>query len=325
LEADVLLIICKLLRDRIERAPTQALEKASELHELVTKSAFDVGLFDERDYVLGELALIASKAARLIGRFREAERWLDNSDAAFRHTVDAASSLASVAFERLAVRFTSGRLDEILDLLPSVARTFERLGLTVELDKCKYLEAMTLKELGEQESSVSALMELSRRPTVRANTSLYGQVLIHLADYHVSAGNFERAAETYEKALPLVIAGDRPAAVGELKWAIGDAYRAQSAFSRALEAYRSASAEYQTLGFKGFVAKLHLVTADVLLSMQRGREAEWEILAALPVIEEEKMVPEGFAALALLRESVSRRQTDRNALRALRERILSKA
>jgi hypothetical protein len=40
---------------------------------------------------------------------------------------------------------------------------------------------------------------------------------------------------------------------------------------------------------------------------------------ALPTIEEQKMEPEGFAAVALLRESVKRRKADPNALRELRE------
>ncbi len=42
---------------------------------------------------------------------------------------------------------------------------------------------------------------------------------------------------------------------------------------------------------------------------------------ALPTIEEQKMVPEGFAAMALLKESVRRRKTDPNALRELREHV----
>ena len=46
-------------------------------------------------------------------------------------------------------------------------------------------------------------------------------------------------------------------------------------------------------------------------------QAEWEVRAALPIIEEEKMVPEGFAALTLLRESLRRRKLDRQALRNL--------
>ncbi len=37
------------------------------------------------------------------------------------------------------------------------------------------------------------------------------------------------------------------------------------------------------------------------------------------MLEERKMVPEGFAAVALLKESVGRRKTDPTALRELRE------
>ncbi len=49
----------------------------------------------------------------------EAERWLDRSDAAFRHVVDSASCLSGVAFERLALKFAAGRYEEVLELVPS--------------------------------------------------------------------------------------------------------------------------------------------------------------------------------------------------------------
>jgi hypothetical protein len=64
--------------------------------------------------------------------------------------------------------------------------------------------------------------------------------------------------------------------------------------------------------------------AEALLEVGRAREAEWEILAALPTIEEQKMVPEGFAAIALLRESVKQRKTDPKALLELRQYLKAK-
>jgi hypothetical protein len=70
-------------------------------------------------------------------------------------------------------------------------------------------------------------------------------------------------------------------------------------------------------------AYLRIVLAETLIAISRTREAEWQIAAALPIIEEQKMVPEGHAALGLLRESVRRRQTDGGALRELRERLQS--
>ena len=70
-----------------------------------------------------------------------------------------------------------------------------------------------------------------------------------------------------------------------------------------------------------FAAYVRLFLAETLIALNCSREAEQEILAALPTIEEQKMVPEGLAAVALLKESVRRRKTDRNALRELREHL----
>jgi hypothetical protein len=57
------------------------------------------------------------------------------------------------------------------------------------------------------------------------------------------------------------------------------------------------------------------VLAELLLDVGQEREAELEIRAALPIIDEEKMVSEGLAALSLLQESLRHRKIDREALR----------
>jgi tetratricopeptide (TPR) repeat protein len=322
-EPDVLFVVTKLLRERVEQNPIGVFERSTILYSWIVGRP-EIGLFDEREYLLGELALVAAKSGRLLGRFVEAERWLDLSEAGFRHVVDPAPSLAGVAFERLAVRFATGRYGDILDILPSLSLSFRKLGMESELAKCDYLEAMTLKALGKYEDAWSVLCKLEMASVVRGNPSLYGQVLVHMGDHQVRLGAFETAADTYERALPMVLASGRPVTVAELKWAIGDSYRAQKALAKALEAYRAAREDYDQLGSRAFSAQLRLVTSDVLLAMNRPREAEWEILAALPVIDEEKLLPEGFAAIALLRESVNQRKTDRDALRQVRERIQAK-
>jgi hypothetical protein len=65
------------------------------------------------------------------------------------------------------------------------------------------------------------------------------------------------------------------------------------------------------------MAAIQLVIADLLLDSGQEVQAEKEILAALPVIEELRMVPEGVAAIALLRESLRQRSINRQALRDL--------
>jgi hypothetical protein len=98
---------------------------------------------------------------------------------------------------------------------------------------------------------------------------------------------------------------------------MGDLFRKQGERAAALEAYRQALADAAELRMRGDVAAIHLVVADLLLEAGQEAQAEWEIRAALPIIDEEKMVPEGIAALSLLRESLRRRQIDKHALRGL--------
>lgn len=55
----------------------------------------------------------------------------------------------------------------------------------------------------------------------------------------------------------------------------------------------------------------------MLLESGKETEALTEIIAALPIVEEYKLVPEGVAALALLRESVRQQKVNHQALRDL--------
>jgi hypothetical protein len=105
---------------------------------------------------------------------------------------------------------------------------------------------------------------------------------------------------------------------------VGETLRLQGNLSPAVEAFREGIRGYAELGMKTYVAYAQVMLAETLLALGRNREAEWEILSALPTIEEQKMVPEGFAAVAILRESASRRQADPNALRELREHLKAK-
>jgi hypothetical protein len=98
---------------------------------------------------------------------------------------------------------------------------------------------------------------------------------------------------------------------------MGDLFRVTGQPSPAVEAYRSAQIEFAEIGMRGDVAALQLVVADLLLDLGQDEAARREILAALPAIDEIQMVPEGMAALALLRESVRGRRIDRAALREL--------
>lgn len=193
--------------------------------------------------------------------------------------------------------------------------------MELEAAKCCFLEAKTLMQVGKPEESLPILSSLRENPAVRANRVLLSNVLIYAGNCFGSIGQYEEASKIYSEALPVVQEGGLSSALGQLKWSIGDTYKSQGHTAKAVEAYRSAQQDFAAMLMPRYVALLHLVIAEAILSLGYGRQAEWEILAALPTIEAQKMVPESFAAVALLRESVRLRKTDPKALRELREHL----
>lgn len=320
-DADVLLSIFGRFKSLIESSPATVAKESSAVYRGLIETNRAVGLFDERDYLLGESARLAGWACRLLGRYDEAEGWFDRAEATYRHTVNPAPLLANVAYARLAVRYEMRRYRDVLELLPSVISSFERLGMRAEAVKARFLHAVAAKAGGLGGDSLEMLQALREDLAAGEDTALLGQVLVSIGDHFGGEGRLGDAMTVYKEALPLLADCNRPIALAELKWSIGATYRVQNELPMALVAYREARADYQALGMRTLVAQVGLAIADTLVSLGRAREAEWEILAALPTIEEQKMVPEGFAAVALLKESVRQRKADPEALRQLREHL----
>jgi len=320
-DSDATLAVCQLLRSRCDSSPAVVTQEASFAYRWIADKGTAVGVFDEKDYFLGELALIVANANRQLGHLTEAERWINKAEAGFRHTVNPAPLLASSAFVRLAVRYAATDFEDVLELLPSVISSFERFGMQRELAKGRFLHAAVLNETGRTDEAIATLKQLRTSPVVVAEKPFLGRVLASLGHHCSSKGDFSEAMRFYNEALlPLQEAG-LSAVVAEIKWGVGDAYRAQKQPARAVTAYREAIQDFRELGLVGTVSLLHLVIAELLLEVGSHREAEWEILAALPTIDEERMVPAGVAALALLKESVQQRKTDSRALGELRQHL----
>src|SRR5437660_952631 len=66
-DADVLGAVCSLLREMWETDPSTVASEASSLYLSIAGGGPTLGLFDERDYFLGETALIAGTAYRFVG------------------------------------------------------------------------------------------------------------------------------------------------------------------------------------------------------------------------------------------------------------------
>lgn len=321
---DALLTACSILKDKINATPAAVRPIASGLYMHVFESCPDLGLFDERHFLLGELAWLAGNGCRLSGSRDEAERWFDRADANFRHTVNPAPLLTRVSFSRLSLRYDMRRFDEVLELLPSVSLSFEKLGMRLELAKTRFLEALTQKETGNQLAAISALEALTNNGELESEPGFLGMAFVNLGDLLAQDSAFDKALASYGRALSLLRNANHGYAIAHLKTSVADTLHRQGKVLAAVEAFREAVQEYLGLEMVTWAAHVRVLLAETLLEAGRAREAEWELLAALPTIEEQKMVPQGFAAIALLQESVRQRKTDPKALSELREYLQAK-
>ena len=318
---EVLLAVCSKLRDLSDISPATVANEAERLYCWLLRSGRSIGIFDEPDYLLGESASLAGGACRLLGKREEAELWFDRAEAGFRHTVNPTPLLAGLAYSRLTLHYDRRLYDRIFELLPSLCASFEKLGMRRELLKCRFLEGMSLKAVGQLDQAIDALDRLRTDPYLAREPRLMALVLVNLGELLSGRERYADAVSLYREALSLQKGCNQPLAMAHLKGVTGEALRQQGLLPQALEAYRAAIEEYEEAGMSTLAAYLRLVAAETLIAMSRHREAEWEIMAALPTIDEQKMVPEGFAAVALLKESVRRRKTNPDALRELREHL----
>ena len=319
---DVLISVSALLREEaLSGNATSALEEAISLYRSISTSSRQLGSFDEKDYFLGDFALLAATASRLLGNRADADLWLDRAEAGFRHTVNPSPLLANVTYQRLALRCETGRYEDVIELSPMLSLSFAKLNMPIERAKCIYLEAVALKETGSLDAAVSRFESVTGADVSMRDPGLAGLALVNLADLHVSEGRDDMAGAAYSAALSLLAKAKRPAALAHLKAVMGETLQRQGRVAAAIASYQASVKDYQALGMRTWVAYVRLLLAQALLGAGYAREAEWQLLAALPTIDEEKMVPDGFAAVALLRESVRQRKTDPNALRELREHL----
>ncbi|HEV8232790.1 MAG TPA: hypothetical protein VGQ75_10625 [Thermoanaerobaculia bacterium] len=316
---DIVLAICQILTQQRDTAPALVAAESADIYQWIAQPTCDLGLFDERDYFLGQTALLAGIASRHLGLREEGFLWLDRAEAGFRHTMNPAPGLASVAYARLTLRFEMGRYQDVLELTPSLEGSFTKLGMHIEAVKCRLLIASTLKMAGEHRKALNLLSPVSELPALKEDSALRARVLAEVGDLQQLEGQFELALATFEKASSLLSGTEVSAARANLKMYVGGIYKALNRVTEAIEAFRASQRDFAQLEMRPYVAYLHLVIAEALLEIKRDRQAEWEILAALPTIEEVQMVPEGLAAVALLRESVRRQKTDFPALQQVRE------
>jgi tetratricopeptide (TPR) repeat protein len=309
LDADVLSALSESLRQLRDSAPVLVADESIYTYGRLS-SAEDFGVFDERDYFLGEFSFLAGGAYRLMGKRDDAVEWLNRADSHFRHTVDPTAGLAGVAYARLALTFDAGNYERVVSEIGAVRDSFSRLGVQKEKAKCDLLEAFAQKQLGKTADALVRLSEAAKSLHGTHDRGLLSRVLVETGDIYQLQDQVGLAIACFERAAELISTDPVSIFSADVKMFLGGAYRSQNQLALALASFRAAQRDSAELELATRSAYLRLLAADTLLRMERSREAEWEILAALPTIDEQKMVPESLAAIGLLKEAVRQRKVD---------------
>lgn len=318
-QSETLLSLCQLLDQQIESSPAQVARDAEFLYCFLERLPPSRGsfLFDEREYYLGELALLAGCSSRFLSRREEARTWLDRAEAWFLLTANVAGDVARLSYQRLALKIEERQFDEVLKLVIPLTESFTRTRSFELALKCQCLQGVALKESGQLDEAFEVFRKICRDASEAGNDKLLGSAYVNLTQIHADLGRAEEALSTAQEASTVLKRTGSRTDLAKLHVGIAALLRSQGKLSAAMEAYRSAQNEFIELEMRADVAAIHLIVADLSLESGQERQAEWEIRQALPVIDELKMVPEGVAALSLLRESLRRRSIDRQALRDL--------
>lgn len=316
-DPEVLLAMCAHLKSQGETNPARVRTEAEFLYDFLEKPYRPIGLFDEREYFLGETALLAGSACRMLFRRDEARLWFDRSEAAFRQTVNAVGDWARVSYQRLALRVEERDFDRVLELLPSLIESFRRLSMAEDSLKARFLEGVSLMNLGRNEEALQVFREICVEARRIGSERLLAIAANNLVQIHAQSGDTETALDEAQRTLQLMFKLDNRVGLAKLQWGVGTLLRAKGNVSASIEAFQASLKGFSALEMRSDVAALHLVLADAYLETGDEAASRRHVLEALPVIQEDALVPEGFAAMALLQESLKKDRVDPNALRAV--------
>lgn len=310
---------CRYLAELNEYSVSEARLEAMRIRKLLEESP-SAGVFDERQYFLAELARLVGVSCRIAGRWQEAATWLDQAEAGFARTLCPTVGAAQIAYARLGLMFHRYRLLEAIEGSGPLETIFERLSMQTQAVKCRVVKAMALKGLGRLDEAV-LLFEAITAKTTSGEATMRVRLLTHLGNAYREQGRTADAERVLTEALKLWPEREASVCGADAKFIFADLLRAQGRSGPAKALFARAKLEYLSLGMDWFAAYAAVLLAETELAMGEAANAEAEIRWALPILQEREMVPEGYAALALLTQSIRKRNVDSGALQELRQKL----
>lgn len=317
---DLFMVLASLRRER-NSEPRAALELYRTLdRQLTAPDRATPDLFDERSYFSYEVGLGFAHVYRTLGRVAEMQSWLGTAAQRAAGTVEEERCVVETRFCRLALDYEQNRCRSVPPGMTQLIEAAEKLGLNQLALRSRLMRGLIAGDSGDLRRALQEFEVLLQR----VQGWMRPWILVAAAQAKLRLGSDLEGGRMLGETIRLARKFRQPVVLSNATGLAAQWLRDRGLYSEAADAYSDAISQLAALGMIGRVAYCRIVLAETLLLLGRHEEAELEIRAALPTIEEQRLVPEGLTALALLRESLRRRKTDRSALRELREHLQGK-
>src|SRR5262249_19690962 len=225
------------------------------------------------------------------------------------------------SFIRMCLSCERDEFASVLELSQEVREGLVREGMERYVIRCDFARAMSLNCLGLRRESRHLLNDILNARAIARDSSLHGLVLLHLVDSLETEGLHVEAVPLLEEAFRVLHDCESTVFVQHAKLLLGELLRRRGRFAEAISSFRDGANEFAELGMARWEAYARLLLAETLLGSGNPQGAQAETVRALPILQELEVLPEGFAAVALLRESIRQRKADPEALRVVREHL----
>lgn len=296
---DIFLSLSILKRDRY-RNPSGVVTAASRLYRRITNEQMPGVTESETQFFLGEAALLAGGLARVVGSRRTASAWLIAALDHFGRCPSNQPLIAKVKLSLATLARDFHEYDESEQWRHGLLDRFLDWGMAREAFTFRLLEALILKARGATDGARKELSSLADDLRHAWEPSLLAAVLGPLGELACKSGDYESGLKLLHEALLLASNnGDSPTGssiclmIGECEAARGQRAQAVEWFNAGMAAAESGGCSLQLAYFRVFVA-------DEMVASSQNDEARTLLRLAIPVLKEQKMIPESIRAIRLL-------------------------
>lgn len=318
----VLLTACDRLERERNRVPAEVAVEGEALYGWLDEFALTRDSDSELNHYLAASVAVSVGGARNHLYDRLDDKWADRAQLHIEKcngSAPLAAVLEHLRLSSLYQRYKSST--EVAEACERLIRRLESLGMAEGACRTRYLLGVVWQELGEYDRASRYLMMARTDATGLGDSIVASLALSTNAQILGVRGHMIDGLSAGKEALEVAVAAGCEWAVGYAQGSIGELLRDSGRLEESIDAYATALRSYEKAEHPARIAYMRVVLAEALLIADRSAEAASEILAALPLLEENKLGREGVAALALLREALQRQQADPVALRQLREQL----